>query len=172
MESHELAVQQRLASSLRLPEGFAPVLGSAIAVQLATAAIGIERQTVGGLVIVAAGLAVFGLAAGWLLARFKSLNGASVGGLTSRAVLGTSHLSSAVYGVAFVAATWAAFGEAWWLVALSALAGGAAYAVCALMWWRTYQRDPATHARGESRLVLGLLGAAFVVAAVGLVLGH
>jgi len=172
MESNELAVQQRLASSLRLPTGFAPVLGAAMAVHLGTAALGIEQQTVGGLVLVAAGLGVFGLAAAWLLRRFRAVNGASVGGLRSRAVLGTSHASSAVYAAAFAAATWAAFEGPWWLVGLSALVGGTAYAVCALLWWRTYQGDPAAHARGESTLVLGLLGLAVVGGAVLLVLGH
>ena len=171
MESNELAVQQRLASTLTLPRGFAPVLGGAIAVHVATAAVGIEQQTVAGLGLVALGLVVFAVAAAWLLARFRAVNGATVGGLTSRAVLGTSHTSSAVYAAAFAAATWAAFEAQWWLVAVCALAGGAAYAACALAWWRAYQRDPATHAHGESRLVLGLIAAAVVVGAVVLMLG-
>lgn len=172
MESNDLVVQQRLASSLRLPAGFAPLLGAAMAIHLATAAVGIQRQTVTGLGLVAVGLAIFGLAAAWLLVRFRAVNGASVGGLTSRAVLGTSHTSSAVHLASLAATTWAAFAEEWWLVAVCAVAGGAAYAACAVSWWRTYQRDPATHARGESRLVLGLLGLAAVAGAVGLVLGH
>ena len=172
MESNELAVQQHLAAGLRLPPGFAPVLGGALAVHLATAAIGIEQQSLGGLLLVGAGRGVCGVAAAWLLSRFRAVNGATVGGLTSRAVLGTSHTSSAAYGVAFVATTWAAFEHQWWLVAVCALVGGAAYSSCALLWWRTYQRDPAAHARGESPLVLGLLGVAVVVGAVALVLGH
>src|SRR5690349_3434167 len=139
MESNELAVQQRLASSLRLPAGFAPVLGAAMAIHLGTTAFGIEQQSTGGLALVAAGLVVFGIAAGGLLARFRAANGATVGGLTSRAVLGTSHTSSAVYAAALAGATWAAFEGPWWLVGLCALAGGAAYAVCAVTWWRSYQ---------------------------------
>jgi hypothetical protein len=172
MESNDLAVQQRLASSLRLPAGFTPLLGVAMALHLATAAVGIQRQTVTGLGLIAVGLAIFGLAAAWVLARFRAVNGATVGGLTSRAVLGTSHTSSAVYAASFAATAWAALAEEWWLVVVCALAGGTAYAACALSWWRAYQRDPATHARGESRLVLGLLGLTAVVGAVGLVLGH
>ena len=170
MESNDVAVENRLAHSLRLPPAFAAVLGSAVAVHLLTAAVGIEQQDVAGLGLVAAGLVVFALAAGWLLSRFRSLNGASVGGLTSRAVLGTSHTSSAVYAAAFAVTTWAAFEGPAWLVVACAVAGGAAYAASALAWWRAYQRDPAAHARGESRLVLGLLGLSAVVGAVVLVL--
>jgi hypothetical protein len=172
MESEDLALQQRLAGTFTLPREFAPVLGGGMAVHLATAAVGIERQTVAGLGLVAAGLVFFGLSAAWVLTRFRAVNGATVGGLTSRAVLGTSHTSSAVHVTSFAATTWAAFAEQWWLVALCALAGGAAYVACALVWWRSYQRDPAAHARGESRLVLGLLALAAVLAAVVLVLEH
>jgi hypothetical protein len=171
MESNDLAVQQRLAASLRLPAGFAPVLGGGMALHLATAAVGIRQQTVAGLGLVAVGLVLFGLSAAWVLTRFRAVNGATVGGLTSRAVLGTSHTSSAVHLASFAATTWAAFAEQWWLVALCALAGGGAYVACALAWWRGYQRDPAAHARGESRLVLGLLALTAVLAAVVLVLG-
>jgi hypothetical protein len=171
MESPDLAPQQRLASSLRLPSLFVPVLGGAMAVHLAAAAVGIERQTVGGLGLVAVGLVLFGLAAAWVLARFRAVNGATVGGLTSRAVLGTSHMSSAVYVASFAATTWAAFAAPWWVVAVCALAGGAAYVACALAWWHSYQRDPAAHARGESPVVLGLLALAAVVGAIVLALG-
>ncbi len=170
MESQDLASQQRLAASLSLPVGFAPVLAVGMAAHLATAAVGIERQTVAGLGLVAVGLVLFGLAAAWVLRRFRAANGATVGGLTSRAVLGTSHLSSAVYAASFAAATWAAFAQRWWLVTLCALVGGAAYVACALAWWRSYQRDPATHARGESPFVLGLLALAALVGAVVLAL--
>ena len=169
MESEELVTQRRLAASLTLPPEFAPVLGGAFVLHLVTSAIGIQQQSLGGLALIAAGLIVFGLASAWLLTRFRAVNGASVGGLTSRAVLGTSHLSSVVYAAAFAATTWAALEGAWWLAVLSALAGGAAYVGAALVWWRRYQQEPATHARGESRLVLGLLGLTALAAAVLLV---
>src|SRR5690349_19964698 len=102
MESNELAVQQRLASSLQLPAGFAPVLGAAMTIHLGRAAFGMERQSPGGLALVAAGLVAFGFAAVGLLARFRAAHGATVSGLTGPEVFGTSHTSSAVYAAALV----------------------------------------------------------------------
>lgn len=169
MESDELALQRRLAASLSLPPEFAPVLAAAQAIHLLTTAVGLERQSAFGLGLLVGGLAVFALAAGWLLARFRSLNGATVGGLTSKAVFGTSPAGSFVYVAAFVATTWAAFAGAVWLAVLFALAGGVAYAAAALTWWRTYQHDPGTHAHGESRFVLSLMALVAMIGAIVLV---
>jgi hypothetical protein len=75
-----------------------------------------------------------------------------------------SNRSSLVHMAAMGAAIWAAFEGQPWLVGLAAVAGGAAYAASSQLWWREYLREPATHAPGESRLVLALLAVTFVVA--------
>jgi hypothetical protein len=176
MESNDLdradAMRHRLAGSLVLPAGFSLILGAAVSVQVATAAYGVGSQTTLGLVVVAVGLAAFGAVALWLLARFRSVNGATVGGLTSRVVLGTSTTSSVAYAAALVASVWSAFADRWWLMAACALLGGAAYALSTQRWWRRFQQDPSTHARGESALVLGLAVGVAVLGAVALLLGH
>lgn len=169
MESDELAVQRRLAASLDLPPEFAPVLAVALAVHLVTTALGVERQTTAGLGLIAGGLAVFGLAAWWLVRRFRTRNGAMVGGLISHAIFGSSPAASCVYVAAFVATTWAAFAATAWLVLPLAIIGGVAYAVCALTWWRSYQQDPVTHAHREARLVLSLVSLVGMIGACVLV---
>ena len=57
------------------------------------------------------------------------------------------------------AAVWAALVGQWWLVVLASVAGGVGYAVSARLWWRDYQRDPAAHAHGDSRVDAGRAGA-------------
>ncbi|MGH3055503.1 MAG: hypothetical protein ACRDL7_11060 [Gaiellaceae bacterium] len=91
------------------------------------------------------------------LARFRRLNGVWLSGFLSRVVLGTGTLASVSYGVAFGAATWAAFEAQWWLVATCSIIGGAAYALNGRRWLRAYRAEPALHAHGESVAYLGLI---------------
>jgi hypothetical protein len=166
------AARQRLTRSLRLPSWFHSLLGAGIAVQVATAAYGIEEQSGAGLALVGAGCLAFLVVALVLLARFRRLNGVRVEGFASRAVLGTSGRSSMVHLAAMGAAIWAAFEGQPWLVGLLAVAGGAGYAACSRLWWEEYLRDPETHARAESRAVLAMGALTFVVALVVLVLNR
>lgn len=157
--------RQRLADSLRLPSWLHVLLAAGVTAQVAAAAYGIAAQTVAGLGVVLAGLAVFGLVAALMLSWFRRTNGARVDGLTSQLLLGGGTLTSLVYLASFGAATWAAFESVWWLVLLAALVGGTGYAVGARRWWKLYRHDPATHTAGASPRVLVGLG---VTACVGL----
>jgi hypothetical protein len=67
---------------------------------------------------------------------------------------------------------WGAFNGVGWLVALCAVAGGAAYALSGRRWWRRYQGDPASHSRGESAGWIAILSAVAIAGLVLLVLGH
>lgn len=164
--------RRRLASSLRLPSWFHTSIGAAAAVQIGTAAFGLADGGGGSLAALVAGLVVFfGVAAVQLL-RFRRLNRARVAGLTSRAVLGTSTRSSVAYSAGFAAALWAAFAEVWWLVGVAAVVGGLAYAVSARLWWQDYLKDPAAHARAESRATLVVVGCAALAGAAALVLAR
>ena len=158
--------RQRLAAGLRLPTGLHPALAAAVAVQVGTAAYGIATQTVAGLAVALAGVAVFLGVAALALFQFRRINGVRVDGLASQIVLGTGATSTLVYMVAFGAATWAAFESRWWLVAAAAVAGGVGYAFGALRWWHAYQDDPAAHTGGASPRVLAMLA---VLACLGLV---
>jgi hypothetical protein len=151
---------------VRLPRGQHAALAAAVAVQVGTAAYGIAAQTVAGLVVALAGVAVFLGVAALLLYHFRRINGVRVDGLASQIVLGTGPTSTTVYVFAFGAATWAAFESRWWLVAAAAVAGGIGYAFGALRWWHAYRDDPAAHAGGASPRVLAALA---VIACVGLV---
>ncbi|WP_199424358.1 hypothetical protein [Actinotalea solisilvae] len=155
---------RRLATGLRLPAGTLPMLGAAIAVQVATAAWGIAAQTTTGLAVVLAGLAVFLGVAALVLHRFRRENGVWVDGLVSQVLLASGASTSLAYLGAFVAATWAAFGSLWWLVAVAAVLAGVGCALGARHWWSTYRHDPAAHARGASPRVLAGLA---VVACLG-----
>lgn len=158
--------RDRLTGGVRLPAGLYPVLATAVAVQLATAAYGISRQTTAGLVVLLAGLAVFLLVAGILLHRFRQLNGVRVDGLTSRLVLGTGALATTSYLGALAAAVWAGFGEHWLLVGVLSLIGGSGYALGVREWWRSYRDAPTTSTAGASPLLLAVLA---LVACAGLV---
>jgi hypothetical protein len=166
----ELAVadqtRQRLAARLRLPTGPHPILASAVAVQVGAAAYGIAAQTTAGLAVALAGVAVMMGVAALLLHQFRRINGVRVDGLSSQIVLGTGGTSTLVYLGGFGAATWAAFGSAWWLVAAAAVVGGVGYAFGTLRWWHAYRHDPAAHAGGVSPQVLAALA---VCAFLGLV---
>ena len=166
------AARARLTRSLRLPPWFHTFLGAAVAVQVATAAYGVEQQSGAGLLLVGAGCLAFLVVALVLLARFRKLNGVQVQGFTSRAVMGTSTRSSLVHLAAMGAAIWAAFEGQPWLVALASIVGGAGYAASSRLWWEGYLRDPAPHARAESRAVLAMGAVTLVAALVVLVLNR
>ena len=173
------ASRTRLAGALVLPSFFYAAIGAAVAVQIATAAFGIPRSNVQGdhfaddrawaLAALAGGLALFVLVAAIQLTRFRQLNGVWLGGLASHVVFGNDAAASTSYVVAFGASLWSGFEGIWWLVALCAVAGGAAYALSGLRWWRKYQGDPASHSRGESAGLIAILGALAVAGVVLLV---
>ena len=157
--------RDRLSSRLRLPAGFLPALGVAVTLQIGTAAVGIAQQTPAGMAVLGVGLVALLAVAAWALLRFRRINGVRVDGFASQVVLGTGAVATGAYVTAFVAATWAAFEGAWWLVVLAAVAGGVGYALGARQWWEAYRADPASHAGGASPRVLALLAA---TACVGL----
>jgi hypothetical protein len=119
-----------------------------------------------------AGRPLFVLVAAIQLVRFRQLNGVRLGGLASRVVLGTATAASISYVLALGASAWAGFNRMWWLVAVCAIAGGAAYALSGLRWWRRYQGDPTSNSRGESAGLIAIIGALAVAGVVLLVLGR
>jgi len=156
------AARRLLTESLRLPSWFHTSVGVAVAVQIAGLAYGVAADSGRGLVALAAGCTIFLAVAGLQLARFQRLNRVRVDGLYSRAVMGTSASSSLAYAAGLGGGVWAAIEGQWWLTGLASLAGGVGYAVSGRAWWRTYLRDPETHARAESRATL-LVGAGLAV---------
>lgn len=157
----------RVAGVIALPSHFHSSIGAAIAVQIATAAVGAAVHTTLARLVLVAGLVVFGVVAAVQLVRFRRLNGVWVGGLASRVVFGTASSASTAYSLGMAAAVWAAFESTWWLVLLGALAGGVGYDLSGRRWVRLFRGDPATHSRGESALWLAVL---VVLAVAGLVL--
>jgi hypothetical protein len=166
------ASRTHLAGTLVLPSFFYAAIGAAIAVQIATTAFTIADDRVWALAIRPGGVALFVLVAAIQLVRFRQLNGVRLGGLASRVVLGTATAASISYAFAIGGSAWAGFNRMWWLAAVCAVAGGAAYALSGLRWWRRYQGDPASHSRGESAGLIATLGAVAVVGLVLLVLGR
>jgi hypothetical protein len=165
------AAASGIASGLQLPSYFHSSLGTATALQIATAAVGAAAHDAWGAATAAAGAVVW-IAVGVLqVARFRAYNGARVRGLESRVVAGTANTVSTAYGLAFGGALWAAFAQTWWLVAVFSILGGVGYAVGGLQWWHHYQRDPAGNSRGDSALWLAVLGCAAVLGMVALVVG-
>jgi hypothetical protein len=150
------AARAAIARRVSAPPWYAGSMAATIALQIAATAVGLGT---GRAWVVAAGVALFAVVAVVQLARFRRRNGVWLGGFASRAVLGTDASASSAYVVALGAATWAAFEDRWWLVALCSLAGGAAYALCGVRWLRRYQAEPAARARGESAAWLAIGGA-------------
>ena len=165
------AMRSLLAGSLRLPSWFHELIGAAIAVQIGTTTYTLARPGASVLVLIA-GLLVFAAVAGVQLARFRTLNGVWVGGLASRAVLGTSTFSAVVYAGALAAAVWAGLVGRGWLAALAAAAGGIGYAICERRWWNEYLRDPEEHARAEPPRYLAGLAIVAVLGMAALLLGR
>jgi hypothetical protein len=151
-------VAQRIAT----PPWFFTSLALAIAIQIATTAVGLAEAMPW---ILLAGLALFAGVAGVQLSRFRTANGVWLGGLASRVVLGTATTSSIAYVAALAAAVWAAYAGRGWLVGACALLGGGAYALSGRRWLATYRARPSAHARGESAAVLA---AAALIALAGL----
>ena len=141
------ASRAALAGRIVTPPWLFTSLGAAIAVQIATTAVGLGA---GAMWVLAAGLVIFLAVAGVQLARFRRLNGVWLGGFASRVVLGCGIPASVSYTAGLVGALWAGYGDRWWLVALWSLAGGAAYAFSGRRWMRAYRVDPEIQGRGES----------------------
>lgn len=158
--------RRRLAGKITLPTMFCTSLAAAIAAQIATSAIGLALGGSWLAVGLPAGLAVLAAVALVQLIRFRRANGVWVNGLASQVVAGTANAASAPYALTFAIATWAALDRRWWLVLVSAAAGGVAYALAGRSWWRRYRLDPAAHSRGESMAWLAVL---VVVATAGLI---
>ena len=156
------ASRATLARGIATPSLFFTSISAAIATQIATTAVGLGDDAPW---VLAAGLAIFAAVAGVQLARFRRLNGVWLGGFASRVVLGTGTAASVSYAIALGAAIWAAYDARWWLVAVSAIGGGAAYALSGRRWMGAYRAQPALHWRGESAAWLALIG---VVAFAGL----
>jgi hypothetical protein len=146
-----------LAQSTKIPSWFFASIGAAIAVQIASTAVGVAHPSSLTLAALASGIAILVAVAGVQLARFRRLNGVRLGGLVSRVVFGTGTLASASYAAAAVFAILGAFDKRWWLVVTSSIIGGALYALNGRRWLRAYQAEPALHARGESLTSLTLL---------------
>jgi hypothetical protein len=109
---------------------------------------------------------VLGAVAVVQLARFRRSNGVRVAGLTGRVVLGTSTAASLSYAAGLAAGVWSALQGVVWLVLVSSLAGGAAYARSGRRWWLGYRRDPAADSRGESGIYLVCLSVLALAGAV------
>lgn len=169
--AHAEELRASLTETLRLPSRFHESIGVAIAVQISTTAYALAGGRGAGLVLIA-GLVVFAVVAGIQLGRFRRLNGVWVGGLASRAVFGTSTLSSVVYAGALAAAVWAALVGLWWLVPAAALLGGGGYAASERRWWQAYLRDPEHHARAEPPRYLAGLAILAVVGMAVLMVSH
>jgi hypothetical protein len=157
------ASRATLAEGIATPSWFATSMGVAIAVQIATTATGLGD---GAPWVLVAGLVVFAAVAGVQLLRFRRGNGVWLGGFASRVVLGTATAASVSYAAALAAAVWAAYEDAWWLVALCSAAGGAAYALSGAGWLRRYRGEPSVHGRGESAAWLALLAATVIAGLV------
>ena len=159
-----------VARSVRVPRGHDTIIGSAVAVQIATAVIaiasaddvGASQRTVVGWV--AAGVVVFLVAALVEVTRFRRLNGVRLDGFTGRVILGTDVWASLSYAGAAVVAYVAADSGLWWLAVLVSCAGGAAYALCGRRWMRRYREVPERGLRTESRALLGLYLAVALIA--------
>jgi hypothetical protein len=151
------ASRATLARGIRTPSWFFTSIGAAIAVQIASTAVGLADPSPWTLAALAAGIACLAAVAAVQLARFRRLNGVWLGGFLSRVILGTGTLASVSYAVALGAAIWAAFAKQWWLVATWSIVGGVAYALNGRRWLRTYRAEPALHARGESLAWLALI---------------
>lgn len=143
--------RETLAHAIVSPRSLFASLGAAVAVQIAAAAVGLG---VGEVWILVAGAALLVVVAGGQLIRFAHVNGVWLGGFVSRVVLGTGAGASLAYAVALAVAIWAGYGSRWWLVAVCAVAGGAAYAFCGWRWMRDYRDHPADLGPGESTLWL------------------
>jgi hypothetical protein len=102
-----------LARAIAAPPSLFASLGAAVAIQIATAAIGLGG---GHIWISVSGVALLAVVAGVQLMRFARHNGVWIRGFVSRVVLGTGTGASLAYAVPLAAAIWAGYGARWWLV--------------------------------------------------------
>jgi hypothetical protein len=145
------ASRTMVARGVVLPPFFDAAIGAAITVQIATTALGLADIGRWAGWLLPAGVVVFVLVAGIELARFRRVNGVWLGGFAGRVVDGTAAAAATSYVLSLGAAGWAAFAQAWWLVAFCAAAGGMAYACSGRRWLRAYRAAPAAHGRGNRR---------------------
>ncbi|MGW6377049.1 hypothetical protein ACWFRB_13400 [Rhodococcus sp. NPDC055112] len=156
-----------LAGGVVIPSSTHVWLGAAVAVQIATAAVGMPSGDRWGPWWIAAGVAVYAAVAWWQLRRFRRANGVRVEGFASRVVFGSGVLAAIGY-AAGLGAAYAAMTHGWWWLAVpAAAAGGVAYAMSGRRWVASYRREPARLATAESVVWLALVG---VLALAGLVL--
>jgi hypothetical protein len=127
------------AAGLVLPLGYDIVLGTAVAAQITSAAVGLTTSAAWAGLLVLGGLVVFGLAAGAQLLRFRQRNGAWLGGFVHQATFGVSWPAALGYAVALAAAMVAANARNWLLVGLAALCGGIVWSVASVHWMRRYR---------------------------------
>ena len=162
--------RRRLIEQITLPALFCTSLGVAIAVQIATSAVGVARGGAWLSVGLPAGLAILAAVSIVQLLRFRQTNGVWLNGLAAQVVFGTANAASIPYALTCASATWAALAAQWWLVLVSAAIGGIAYALAGRYWWRRYRLDPVTHGRSEQMVWLGVLvvaaGAGLIVVAM------
>jgi hypothetical protein len=162
----------RLAHSIVVPSWFFTSLGGAIAVQIATTALGVADEAGWARLGLVAGLAALAAVAGVQLMRFRRVNGVWLGGFASHVVFGTGGAASATYAATAALAIWGALDGRWWLTALGALAGGVMYALSGRLWLRAYRREPAERVRGEPAAWLAVMTIAAIAGLVLLVLAR
>jgi hypothetical protein len=161
------ASRARLAHGIVVPSWFFTSLGAAIAVQIATTAIGVTEDALEARMALVAGLAALAAVAGVQLVRFRRANGLWLGRFASRVVLGTGGAASTTYAATAALAIWGALDGRWWLTAVGALAGGVTYALSGRLWLRAYRREPAKHGAGDPA---AWLAAVTIAAIAGLAL--
>ena len=157
------AARDLFVRNLVLPRWFHPILGAAVALQIAATAIGVAQQSLAGLILAVAGCAVLAAVATALVRDFRRRNGVRLDALTSRVILGNTDLAGSAYALAAAGAIWAQLAGHAWLVAVAAVLGGIGYAVAGRRWWRQYRVAHQPPSLGDSRMVL----AALVVVAIG-----
>ena len=175
MESEDTAAALRdaeqardeLAGSVVFPRGHDLAIGAAVAVQIATSALGMYVDEPWALWALAGGVLLFGLVAALQLWRFVRLNGVRIRGFASKVIFGSA--IDRVLRVRRRPGRRVRRGgqHLWWLTALAALGGGVVYVLSGRRWLRAYRREPARLGASESILWVAL---AVVLAVAGLVL--
>ncbi|TJZ77064.1 hypothetical protein FCG67_14550 [Rhodococcus oryzae] len=166
------ASRSGLARGVVIPPWTHVWLGAAVAVQIATAAVGLTWGQGSAPWWIAAGVVVYGAVAWWQLRRFRRANGVRLEGFASRVVFGAAAMATVGYLAGLVAAYAAMTHGWWWLAAPAAAAGGVAYAVSGRHWVASYRREPARLATAESVVWLVVLGVLALGGLVLLVIGH
>jgi hypothetical protein len=159
--------RDELAASVTLPPGHDLAIGAAVAVQVATTAVGLFVDETWARGTLAAGLVFFGVVAAAQLWRFTRLNGVRVRGFAGKVIFGSAVTASAGYAVAAAVAYVAAARGLWWLTGVAAACGGVVYVLSGRRWLRAYRQEPDRLGAGESTLWLAL---AATLAVAGLVL--